>query len=55
LERLYPADLTNRRSFIDYYPGGWQEIVPNGGPSAIYAGAPFDEHARPRYCHGAGK
>lgn len=44
LERLYPADFTSRASFIDYYPGGWQEIVPNGGPGAVYRGAPFDEH-----------
>jgi len=33
-EKLYPADLTTRGSFIDYYPGGWQEILPNGGPGA---------------------
>jgi galactose mutarotase-like enzyme len=44
LERLYTGDLTSRTSFIDYYPGGWQEILPNGGPTNIYKGAPFDEH-----------
>lgn len=44
LERLYTGDLTSRASFIDYYPGGWQEILPNGGPGTSYNGAPFDEH-----------
>jgi hypothetical protein len=43
-EKLYPADLTTRGSFIDYYPGGWQEILPNGGPACEYRGAHFDEH-----------
>src|SRR5262245_35180202 len=43
-ERLLPADLTMRGSFIDYYPGGWQEILPNGGPPCEHHGARFDEH-----------
>src|SRR5215813_10599812 len=43
-EQLYPADLSARGSFIDYYPGGWQEILPNGGPAGDYRGAAFDEH-----------
>src|SRR5215470_3134938 len=41
---LYPADLTTRGAFIDYYPGGWQEILPNGGPPSRHRGAHFDEH-----------
>ncbi len=44
LEQPYAADVTIRRSFIDCYPGGWQEILPNGGPGCVYQGAPFDEH-----------
>jgi len=43
-EKLYPADLTTRGSFIDYYPGGWQEILPNGGPASEHGGAHFEEH-----------
>jgi hypothetical protein len=43
-EYPYAGDLTIRNSFIDYYPGGWQEIMPNGGPGCIYKGAKFDEH-----------
>jgi hypothetical protein len=45
LDRLYAADLTSRQSFIDYYPGGWQEILPNGGPGSTLRGAPFGEHS----------
>lgn len=31
-------------SFIDYYPGGWQEVFPNGGPTSHYLGAQFGQH-----------
>ncbi|MBP1992418.1 DUF4432 family protein [Paenibacillus eucommiae] len=31
-------------NFIDYYPGGWQEIFPNGGPTSVYKGAQFGQH-----------
>lgn len=31
-------------AFIDYYPGGWQEIFPNGGPTSTYKGAQFGQH-----------
>jgi len=31
-------------SFIDYYPGGWQEIFPNGGPICEYKGAILGLH-----------
>jgi hypothetical protein len=31
-------------TFNDYYPGGWQEIFPNGGLPATYAGAQFGQH-----------
>ncbi len=31
-------------TFIDAYPGGWQEIFPNGGAPATYLGAQFGQH-----------
>lgn len=30
--------------FIDYYSGGWNEIVPNGGPHAVHQGAEHGQH-----------
>ncbi|HWQ14128.1 MAG TPA: DUF4432 family protein [Roseiflexaceae bacterium] len=31
-------------TFLDYYVGGWQEILPNGGPPAAYRGADYGQH-----------
>jgi hypothetical protein len=35
-------------TFLDYYPGGWQEIFPNGGAPSTYLGEvsnlPWDHH-----------
>jgi hypothetical protein len=31
-------------TFLDYYAGGWQEIVPNGGPPVTYKGADYGQH-----------
>lgn len=31
-------------TFMDYYPGGWQEIFPNGGVPSSYLGAQFGQH-----------
>ena len=31
-------------TFMDYYPGGWQEIFPNGGAPSAYLGAQFGQH-----------
>ncbi|NOU88381.1 DUF4432 family protein [Paenibacillus sp. LMG 31460] len=31
-------------TFVDYYPGGWQEVFPNGGPTSVYLGAQFGQH-----------
>jgi len=31
-------------SFLDYYQGGWQEILPNGGPACSYKGVEFGLH-----------
>lgn len=30
--------------FLDYYSGGWNDILPNGGPFSIYKGAEFGQH-----------
>jgi galactose mutarotase-like enzyme len=31
-------------TFIDYYEGGWNDILPNGGPFSTYQGAEFGQH-----------
>jgi galactose mutarotase-like enzyme len=31
-------------TFLDYYPGGWQEIFPSGGAPSSYLGARFGQH-----------
>jgi hypothetical protein len=31
-------------TFLDYYPGGWQEVFPNGGAPSLVAGAPYGQH-----------
>ena len=31
-------------TFLDYYPGGWQEVFPNGGVPSSYLGADFGQH-----------
>jgi hypothetical protein len=30
--------------FLDYYSGGWNDILPNGGPFSTYKGADFGQH-----------
>ncbi len=30
--------------FLDLYSGGWQEIVPNGGPAVTHRGAEYGQH-----------
>lgn len=31
-------------TFLDYYPGGWQEIFPNAGAPSTWAGAKYGQH-----------
>lgn len=31
-------------AFLDSYPGGWQEILPNGGAPSVYRGATLAQH-----------
>jgi galactose mutarotase-like enzyme len=38
-----PSAFTNS-PFIDYYSGGWNEILPSGGPAVTYQGASFGQH-----------
>lgn len=33
-----------RGHFVDAYPGGWQEIFPNGGAASTVNSAPFGQH-----------
>src|SRR5512135_326104 len=30
--------------FLDYYSGGWNDILPNGGSYSAYKGADFGQH-----------
>jgi len=42
---LFPVTKENTLgNFIDYYPGGWQEIFPNGGTPCEYKGAVLGLH-----------
>ncbi|HOK56902.1 MAG TPA: DUF4432 family protein [bacterium] len=42
--KLIQTAPTKLGSFIDYYPGGWQEIFPNGGGICEYKGAILGLH-----------
>ncbi|WP_211588716.1 DUF4432 family protein [Allorhizocola rhizosphaerae] len=46
LDLAWRAPGTPRRdgTFLDTYPGGWQEVLPNGGVPSVYRGAAFDQH-----------
>jgi hypothetical protein len=39
-----PTSLDARAAFRDNYPGGWQEILPNGGHPSTYQGAQHNQH-----------
>lgn len=39
-----PSIASASGTFLDYYAGGWQEILPNGGPPASYKGAEYGQH-----------
>jgi galactose mutarotase-like enzyme len=39
-----PASIQTQSPFIDYYSGGWNDVLPNGGPPATYQGAEFGQH-----------
>jgi hypothetical protein len=39
-----PASAPSGGAFLDYYNGGWNEVLPNGGPPATYKGAELGQH-----------
>ncbi|KAA3664641.1 MAG: aldose 1-epimerase [Chloroflexi bacterium] len=41
--RGLPSSASNA-PFLDYYSGGWNEILPNGGPHMNYKGADLGQH-----------
>jgi galactose mutarotase-like enzyme len=42
---LRPASVTLGGSFFEGYEGGWQEVLPNGGPPSVHpSGAPLPFH-----------
>lgn len=41
--RNMPSAPTNG-PFLDYYSGGWNEVLPNGGPAVTYQGAELGQH-----------
>jgi hypothetical protein len=38
------AGVDGVAAFLDSYPGGWQEVLPNGGAPSVYRGASFAQH-----------
>jgi hypothetical protein len=38
------AGIDDVAAFLDTYPGGWQEILPNGGAPSVYRGAALAQH-----------
>lgn len=39
-----PGDPLPQGDFLDTYPGGWQEVLPNGGAPSVWRGSAFDQH-----------
>jgi hypothetical protein len=39
-----PPSAYTDSPFLDFYSGGWNEILPNGGPGVVYEGAAFGQH-----------
>jgi hypothetical protein len=42
-QRVAPPSASTA-PFLDYYSGGWNEILPNGGPHVEYRGAGYGQH-----------
>ena len=40
----YPPSAPTPTAFLDYYSGGWNEILPSGGVGASYQGAVLGQH-----------
>jgi len=41
---MVPSSDTSLGFWFDFYEGGWQDILPSGGPPSRYKGAEFGEH-----------
>ncbi len=39
-----PTNNSKLGNFMDFYPGGWQEILPNAGPPSEYKGTTLGQH-----------
>lgn len=41
---MHSTSLDPLATFLDSYPGGWQEVFPNAGAPAVHAGAQYGQH-----------
>lgn len=39
-----PTTARTQGFFLDQFPGGWQEVLPNAGPATVYKGAELGQH-----------
>ena len=39
-----PSVAASGGAFLDHYAGGWQEILPNGGPAVTWRGVEYGQH-----------
>jgi hypothetical protein len=42
--QLISTSPRQQGSFLDFFPGGWQEVLPNAGPATVYKGAELGQH-----------
>ena len=42
--QLVGTSARQQGAFLDFYAGGWQEVLPNAGPATIYKGAELGQH-----------
>ncbi len=42
--RRPPSAHDDVATYLDWYPGGWQEVLPSGGAPAVHAGAAHGQH-----------
>lgn len=42
--RGVPTAFSSEAAWLEYYAGGWQEILPNGGPACFYKGVELSFH-----------
>jgi len=39
-----PPSAYGETPFLDYFSGGWNDVLPNGGPGVVYKGAQLGQH-----------